>query len=698
MGRQFFQQVDKTQEWAENNYFKLLIEQQNAQLVSVNSFWRDYAAFDHAAKQPFYSTNFPEASHNFTEMMFALSLLDIPFQAGKHESKFEQAKMSLKAASPLVVFHEEIREATGKAEKTPILVSQNFFQLNDRFRHENNEQLDKFVTEEFLVHTVYGCQVVVTNPTSSPQKLDVLTQIPVGALAVSGGEATRGVHIQLQPFSTLTIEYFFYFPAAGKYPHYPVHVAKNEQLLANADPVTINVVDKLSRIDRESWEYVSQYGTDEQVLTFLRTANLQRLNLEKIAFRMQEQKFFLTVVDVLSRRHAYNHTLWSYGIKHNAVPAIREFLQHATEFVAQCGDYIDSDLLDIDPVARKTYQQLDYLPLVNARAHQLGRRRQILNDRFNEQYHRLLKVLGYKRTLEDSDRLAVTYYMLLQDRIADATAFFQEVNAERLATRIQYDYFATYLSLCHEDLETAEQIAARYADHPVDRWRNAFAVVAKQIDEAQGASSDVIDPENRTQVQTRLAATEPNVDLQVESQKVTLRYQNLDSVTVNYYLMDIELLFSRNPFVQSQNSQFANIRPNMTQKVDLPKNQSALTFPLPDKLHQSNVLVEISGGGQTKSQPYYANSLAVQMLENYGQVRTVTANPGKPLPKVYVKVYARMKDGSVRFYKDGYTDLRGRFEYATLNTNDLEFVDRFALLVLSDNHGATVREASPPQQ
>ena len=62
------------------------------------------------------------------------------------------------------------------------------------------------------------------------------------------------------------------------------------------------------------------------------------------------------------------------------------------------------------------------------------------------------------------------------------------------------------------------------------------------------------------------------------------------------------------------------------------------------------------------------------------------------------KVYARMKDGSVRFYKDGYTDLRGRFEYASLNTNDLEYVDRFALLILSDEHGAVIREAAPPQR
>ena len=67
-----------------------------------------------------------------------------------------------------------------------------------------------------------------------------------------------------------------------------------------------------------------------------------------------------------------------------------------------------------------------------------------------------------------------------------------------------------------------------------------------------------------------------------------------------------------------------------------------------------------------------------------------------PLSKTYVKVFAKMKDGQIRFYKDGYTDLRGRFDYASLSTNDVDYVDRFSLLVLSESGGAIVREAAPP--
>ncbi|MFN7805380.1 MAG: hypothetical protein ACK5TO_15275, partial [Planctomycetaceae bacterium] len=85
-------------------------------------------------------------------------------------------------------------------------------------------------------------------------------------------------------------------------------------------------------------------------------------------------------------------------------------------------------------------------------------------------------------------------------------------------------------------------------------------------------------------------------------------------------------------------------------------------------------------------------------IENYGQVRVTRAEGGRPVPKAYVKVYAQLADGQVKFYKDGYTDLRGRFDYASLSTDDLGGVRKFSILILSDEHGALVREATPPKQ
>jgi hypothetical protein len=66
------------------------------------------------------------------------------------------------------------------------------------------------------------------------------------------------------------------------------------------------------------------------------------------------------------------------------------------------------------------------------------------------------------------------------------------------------------------------------------------------------------------------------------------------------------------------------------------------------------------------------------------------------LPKAYVKVFARLPDGSVRFHKDGYTDLRGRFDYASLSDDPNNTAQRYAVLVLDEQRGAVIREVAPP--
>src|SRR5205814_6952549 len=115
-------------------------------------------------------------------------------------------------------------------ENAELLVSENFYRHGDRYRTEGNEKFDKYVTDEFLAGAVYGANIVVTNPTSSPQKLELLLQIPQGALPVLGSKATDSRRLQIEPYSTQMFAYSFYFPEAAEkpFPHYPVHVAKNE--------------------------------------------------------------------------------------------------------------------------------------------------------------------------------------------------------------------------------------------------------------------------------------------------------------------------------------------------------------------------------------------------------------------------------------------------------------------------------------
>ncbi|WP_425401017.1 hypothetical protein [Aeoliella sp.] len=698
--RGFYRKMPAVKEWAENNYYHIPIEQQLADRIAINAFWRDYAA--HLADNPdgpFLSKNVAAPTSNFSEMMLALAVLDLPIKADEPEITTDAAALTLKAASPTIVFHKQIQEAPISDDKTPVLVGQNFFRHGDRYEQVDGEKRDKYVTEEFLPGVVYGCQVVVTNPTSATQKLDILVQIPEKAMPVLGSKPTQSMAVQLGPYATQKLEYYFYFPRTGDYAHYPVQVARDEALAAWAEPFTFHVVKQLSRIDTASWEYLSQWGTPAEVTNFLEQNNIERIDLSRIAWRMRDVDFFTNTLNLLSKRHVYNPVLWSYSVYHNKLDRIQQYLRTNDDFLHRFGDLIDCTLVTVDPVERHWIQHLEYSPLVNARAHRLGRDRRIVNTAFRNQYHRLMNVLRYKAELTEEDKLDVVYYLFLQDRIAEGLSWFDSVDAEKLPTALQMDYLRCYVAFYREQPDQAEEIAKRYADYPVDKWQERFAGVLSQVDEIRGGqvAESGRDEDQRETAQDELASTEPALATKVESGKVRITYQNLEQVTINYYEMDVEFLFSSNPFVESEADRFGVIKPNRSDVVELPKGSETHSVDIPEEFSGRNVLVEVLGSGRRTAQAYYANNLKVQLVEQYGRLQVRDAKLNKPLSKVYVKVYARTPEGT-RFFKDGYTDLRGKFDYTSLNTDDIGNVSEFAVLVMSPDHGAVVKTAKPPQR
>ncbi|HWB04601.1 MAG TPA: hypothetical protein VG796_16350 [Verrucomicrobiales bacterium] len=696
----FFRQMEKTKEWAENNYYHLLIAQQNADLVMPNRFWRDYALWDGA--KPFVSPHLAEAAGSFTEIVLALAALDVPFPPADPAAKLVKVErkdnaVTLTPSGRGLLFHQEIRTAEPDKEGAQLLVSQNFYRQGDRYIEQAGEKTDKFVTGEFVAGIVYGSQIVVTNPSSSRQKLDLLFQIPEGAIPVLKTRATQNVPIMLEPYHTGTFDFQFYFPAPGQFTHYPVHLSRNAKTAASAQAVTFNVVGKPSQADKASWEYVSQNADPAEVINFLDQHNLFTLNLDLMAWRLKDADFFRKAFTLLRTRHMWHPVTWSYALMHNVPEGVTDYLMHSGGFLAQCGAYIDTPAIKIDPVERRIYQHLEYSPVVNARAHRLGGQRTILNDKMRGQYLSLMKILTYRPQLDQEDTLAVTYYLALQDRIEEAVAFFAKVDPAKIAERLQYDYLQAWLAMCQEDTATARRIATAHAKHGVDRWRNLFTEMTSQLDEIEGRKPAVPRPEDRDATQDALAAKEPACNIRIESRMVKLDFRNLTEVTVNYYPMDLEFLFSANPFVTQDTSRFRMIRPNRSEKVMLPANTNSHVFALPAEYQSANVLVEITGGGLTKAEAAYANELDVQVSEGFGRLEVRHATDKRPLTKVYVKVFAD-QNGTPVFYKDGYTDLRGKFDYASLSTGDLDSTTRFSVLIMSDDFGATVKELQPPKR
>lgn len=175
---------------------------------------------------------------------------------------------------------------------------------------------------------------------------------------------------------------------------------------------------------------------------------------------------------------------------------------------------------------------------------------------------------------------------------------------------------------------------------------------------------------------------------------MTLRSQHVAALELRFFEMDVELLFSRQPFVQSDVSRFSYIEPGHREAIASPAPDHHVAWPA--HLRGKNVVVEAVGVGIRKAKVHYANDLVTSLSHQYGQLRVQRASDRGSLAATYVKVYARKRGGQVAFYKDGYTDLRGWFDYASLSTTELESVERFAILVCSDHAGAAILEVGPP--
>ena len=64
---------------------------------------------------------------------------------------------------------------------------------------------------------------------------------------------------------------------------------------------------------------------------------------------------------------------------------------------------------------------------------------------------------------------------------------------------------------------------------------------------------------------------------------------------------------------------------------------------------------------------YRPFELNCSINEEFGILKLIDSATRRKVNSVYIKVFSRYKDGKIKFYKDGYTDLNGSFNYVSLN-------------------------------
>lgn len=765
--RQLYQAPDKTKELAETHYYQVRQDQLNAGLIPLNEFWSDFAAHmashgSSSPRPPFLSKSALLPTRSLTEGLMAIAVLDLPLvPTAEPDVAIAEGQLKYLARDPLLCFYKDMVAVAEPTTAQTVLVGQNYFDPADRYEYVKGSQVEKYLPSlEFLHQKLYSCQVVITNVSAATRRLAVLLQIPEGAVPVSNGFTLKTSQITLGAYTTERIQYSFYFPALGSYTHYPVHVAQDEALVAFAHPVSLTVVNRPTVINNTSWQYISQQGTNDQVIEYLSTKSLASIDLSAVCWRLRDGDMFRRVITVLRRRLAFDVAVWSYGFLHADVETVREVVYNSqprflaphfsSPFLHVAGEALVDDVDGGTAAFDSLYEHREYEPIVNARAHQLGKKRKILNRTAAKSYRRLLEVLATKsaRDIGVPDLLAVTYHFLIQDRIEEAIATFARLSGPHafhgaLARAgsavlrdtgagagagagsgstaaehtewadLQMQYLRAYLAMYGPEGPTvAGAIAETFITHPVPRWSRRFAEIKQQLVEASTAVASaapvaVSADASREQRLTSLAASEPTLSLAFDGRTIVLSHTNVSNLCLRFYPMDLELLFSTSPFVSSGGSKsggtsFSHLRPNKVVAVDpaaLAASHGELRLALPAEFEAANVMVEVVGDSVRCQEAYYANALTVAVTESYGQLRVASAKTHLPMPKVYVKVYSRRSPSDAgQFYKDGYTDIRGVFDYVSLSTSELSNVERFSILVVSDGAGSVVREARPPKQ
>ncbi|MDB4962106.1 MAG: hypothetical protein JWP01_2105 [Myxococcales bacterium] len=685
-----YRTVDKTQEWAETNWWQRTPAQSTASMIQPNRLWRDLAEHRDG---PFLSPGLGLATGSFAEAMCALAVTDLAFVAPSHTITPEGPRLTIAAAGNALAGSSQLVDGELITGGAPLVVGMSFVRSDDRHDWVNGEQVDKYVDGPFATGVVYTCLVVLANPTSSRQRIAALVQVPRGSIPVAGARATQTIDVVLEPYGTHGHEYSFYFPAPGTWSQFPVHVSRAGTIVAAAPGGTLEVVSGGATADPRSWPYISQRAPLVELTTYLATANLKAIDLSRMAWRLRDRTAYHQIISVLEQRRAFDATAWGYSLQHGDAPRIRVFLRSLDAQLLAAGPVLD--MLGLDAEDLDAYEHLEHAPLINARAHRLGPKLRILNDGLAAQYTRFLELVSHRASPTAEDLLAATAYLLAQDRLEAALAMFARVDPSKLADRMQHDYLAAFTACIAGDLGRARHLATPWRELPVDRWRHRFAALLAMLDELDGiAPAAVIDPRSRDQQHAELASRQPTFDLALGREGIVIRSSHIAALELRFFEMDIELLFSRQPFVQSDVSRFSFIEPGHREHLEQLAPEQRV--PWPAALRGKNVVVEAVGAGQRKAKVHYANDLSTTVSNQVGQIRVSRASDHASLPATYVKVYARKQGGQVTFYKDGYTDLRGWFEYATLSTTDLDHVERFAILVCSDQAGAAILEASPP--
>ena len=657
--RQFYRPPERTKEWVESHWYKRRHSEDTSKLVSPNRYWRDYAeAIAKGEADSFRSANIIYVN-GFSGMIAALATSHVGFDAKNGESVVFSRSAAMRSAA--------------SAARDTVRLERHFFEADEK----NEDGSFKEATDEFVRGRVYFAETIVINPTVKRRRVRIVSQIPEGAFALKGCDAAEDKTLVVGAYETgLLPKAYFYFPLAeeglGKVPD-AVALERGERVGAGGEFVC-NVVLESAKRDTTSWRYVSQKATKGEVLEYLKTKNLVNVDLTKIGWRFADGEFAKKALEILESRGAYCQGLWLAGFKWKDTydaRRVKEALsrrENVKKLAPLFGPVFKSSLIEIEPEEADLFEHREYWPIINARTHAKGGAATIANTALAKEYRAFLDVLAAKRELSARDRLLAAVYLIAQDRIPEAEAHVAAVDAADVDTKMQLAYMKAYLAFAHGDAAEGRKIAAKWTKSTVGIWQKRFNEVVTQADEVLGGGAN---GERADGVGAPSLAVRADLSDGV-ARGVILTASNLRKCMVKVYPVDVEIGFSKNPFggASASGGGVLSMKPAWSKEVSVEEGNET-RVELPDELKRANLVVVATGadGRVEERLELTPGALDVQVSHETRQLR-VRDLKGKPLAGAYVKVYVRdAARTETKFHKDGYTDLRGAFDYESVSTD-----------------------------
>jgi len=95
---------------------------------------------------------------------------------------------------------------------------------------------------------------------------------------------------------------------------------------------------------------------------------------------------------------------------------------------------------------------------------------------------------------------------------------------------------------------------------------------------------------------------------------ITIDSSNIEQFDIKYYLIDAEILFSRQPFVQNEAKTFSYVKP-FTELFVNAENGKKTVVDLPKELNHKNVIIEIKSNENQKFVQHYSCDLKIHIQE-----------------------------------------------------------------------------------